>query len=161
MGLLSLITGMIAVCISWVPHLGWGAVLLGVVSMGTGLLLVTSRDAKELHWQYGTFGIVLSLIGVAHALAYGLKSGVLQFTETLFAETLFTETLLSLDWPLGVAALAGCAVVVAGSVLYGRFKNRVLGCIVAGLGLLVSCLLGTSILLTADKAFFAIVQISQ
>ena len=142
MGTVSIVFGIIGMCTSWLPVVGWLGVPLGVVGCGLGVLSATHWYAKPGYTGWGISGVVLGLLSSNLSLAYQIKhaAGALDSLHValspLLAVLIFT---------------AGGLVAALGMVL-ARKKKHAVGLTLAYLALAGLSLSGAWALTTADRA---------
>ena len=143
MGLASIIMGLLCVSLAWLPGVGFLGLVLGLASGILGLLVVTRREAKAGHWQFGVAGSLLAIVGTPLSCAYQLKYWAAAWPMPL------TEL-----YPLGAALGLALAIIgfAAGAVV-GRFKNRSAGIGVGSVAFIAICVMGAWSLTLADREY--------
>lgn len=121
MGLVSLIFGLIAICISWLPGVGWLGVAMGGISFALGVPLITLWHDRLGNTGWGIAGIALGTLSVSVGYAYQIKHAAGDLDSLVYP--LGTSTYYYL---LGALLLIG----LAGMIL-ARKKSPLLGTILA------------------------------
>jgi len=143
MGLLSLVLGMVGVCLSWLPYVGVLALFLGIASLFVGLLITTAPQVKETHWLYGIPGLFTAFVTVVLSLVYRQK----------FAHGQFDSWLVSMDISLSVVVAGSCVAAFLGSMIFARKKNRQAGVAMAVVFFLTLCVVTSWALVELDKTY--------
>jgi hypothetical protein len=73
MGTTALILGIVGICLSWIPVVGWFGVALGVAAWGLGIPSVVKWYERPGYTGWGAASIVLGLAGVSLGFAFQVK----------------------------------------------------------------------------------------
>ncbi len=141
-GVISLVLGMVGLCIFWIPYVGWLGVIMGVVASALGVPSITNWYERPGYTGWGTAGIFLGCVTVPMGIAYGIKhaAGAL---DVIYCPLPTPSSFYIVGASLGL--------IVAG-LLLARFKSRSVGIALAYLALAGFFVTGSWALTTADRA---------
>jgi hypothetical protein len=142
LGTLSIVLGIISICIGWLPGVGWSGVLLGFLGAALGVVTITHWHAKAGYTGWGICGIVLGVTSTSLSLAYQIKhaAGAL---DTLY---------VSLSTPAAGAAIGATAAIIVLGVVLARKRRGGPGLLLAWAAIAVLSLSGAWALTAADRA---------
>ncbi len=141
MGTVSIVLGIIGICISWLPAIGWSGVLFGIVGWVLGILSVTHWHRKPGYTGWGISGIVLGGSSASLSLAYQIKhaAGALDALH------------VPLSAPFAAGVMITAAMVTALAMILARVKGKTIGVVLASLAVAIMSLSGAWALTTADR----------
>lgn len=145
MGIACLVFGMLGVCLSWLPVVGWLGVALGAAACALGIPSVLYWYARPGYVAWGVAGILLGIAAISVGLAFQIKHAASSL-DVLFR---------ALPTPDAYFVLGAAFVALAAGMLLGRLRFRIPGAIIAGLAITVLAVSGGWALLTADRAMGA------
>jgi len=147
MGYASLILGIVAVCICWVPQLGWLGVALSLVAGVIGVPCVTHRYAHQGYTGWGIAGIGLGFFSFSIGVVFQIKH----------AGAALDGVLGALPVPQAWGAIGGSALLFSLAMVAARRwpAKRTPWAAVAVVAVVICYLAGATALETADRAYQA------
>ena len=143
MGVLSLILGMLGVCICWLPVAGWLGIVMGAFSCALGVLAITRWFKKTGNTGFGVAGVFLGTIALSLGLAFQVKHAHGDLDMLFFP----------LNPPMSYLSIAGFAALVAISLMFSRLKARNVGALMSALSLVALVVSASWALTTADREY--------
>jgi hypothetical protein len=143
LGTASIVLSIIGISISWIPYVGWGAVVLGVLGLAASIPSITYWHHKPGYTGWGISGLFLGCWSFSLGFAYQTKyaDGALDYLVHPFTVT-----------PL-IAANIALGLVTAFGLYLARVKHRKIGIVLSALAMLAVSVFSGWTLVTADHAF--------
>ena len=142
MGTLSIVLGIIGICIGWLPGVGWSGVPLGLSGAALGVLAITHWHAKAGYTGWGVSGIVLGVTSTSLSLAYQIKH----------AAGALDPLYVSLSTPTAGAVIGVTAAAIVLGVVLARKRRGGPGLLLAWAAIAILSLSGAWTLTAADRA---------
>jgi hypothetical protein len=141
LGTLSIVLGIIGICIGWLPVLGWSGMLLGISGCVLGVLSITHWHAKSGYTGWGISGVVLGVTSGNLALAYQIKH----------AGGALDGLYVPLSAPAACGLFGGAGLIAALGIVLARKGKRSIGLALAGIAITALILSGAWGLTTVDR----------
>ncbi len=143
MGTASIVLGIIGICISWIPYVGWGGVVLGLLGLSASIPSITHWHPKPGYTGWGISGLFLGYWSISLGLAY----------QTKYAD----GALDHLVFPFSLSQLIPATVILGMITAFGlylsRSKRKNIGLLISACAMLTISFLSGWTLITADKAY--------
>ena len=143
MGTASIVLSIIGICISWIPYLGWGGVILGLLGLGASIPSITHWHHRPGYTGWGISGLFLGYWSFSLGLAY----------QTKYVD----GALDNLVMPFTVAQLIPTTVILglltAVGLYLARVKHQNIGIIITACAMLAISFLSGWTLITADRSY--------
>ena len=145
MGTASIVLSIIGISISWIPHVGWGGVILGTLGLSASIPSITHWYHKPGYTGWGISGLFLGYWSFSLGFAY----------QTKFADGSLDHLAIPFTVPLLIPSTIILGILTAIGLFLARAKKKNIGLLISACAMLAISLLSGWTLITADRAYEA------